>query len=317
MSALVETMVYVKRNERDVPWHKLGTPTPNVMTSVEALELGGLNWNVIQEDAFLSDGTKIPNMVVNIRDKDHSVLGTVTDRYKIVQNKEAFDFTDSLVGNGLTYETAGSLRDGKTIFLLGNMPKTTILGDDVEPYICFTNSHDGTGAIRACLTPVRVVCNNTLNLALNTAKRTWTCKHTGNIQAKLDEAKYTLELADMYIDKLALEADRLANIRVTDDQVLAWCNELFPVAEDDSDCKKRNAEYMKGEIVNCYLAPDIAKFMGTAWGVMNAISDFATHTKPNRETQTYWENNFAKILNGHPIMDYFYDKVNALAPART
>ena len=108
MSHEVEQMVYVSNeaNNRFVPWHGLGTPVEKAMTSAEALELGGLNWEVNPKPVFTETGFEIPNYKANIRSSDNSVLGIVTDRYKIVQNKEAFAFTDALLDGGVTYETA-------------------------------------------------------------------------------------------------------------------------------------------------------------------------------------------------------------------
>lgn len=79
------------------------------------------------------------------------------------------------------------LLDGKKIWLLAKLPDSEICGDKTEPYVCFSNTHDGSGAVRVCMTPVRVVCNNTLNLALNTAQRAWSVRHVGDISTKLVE----------------------------------------------------------------------------------------------------------------------------------
>lgn len=84
-----------------------------------------------------------PNYRANIRSTDNKVLGVVTDRYQVVQNREAFDFTDAMIGGGCQYETAGSLFGGKKIFFLAKTDTATILDDEVEPYMCFTNNHDG------------------------------------------------------------------------------------------------------------------------------------------------------------------------------
>ena len=177
MSANVESMFYTGR---EVPWHGQGVSVESAPTSADAIRLAGLDWNVVQEDVY-ADGVKAAGWRANIRDTDRKILGIVSDRYRIVQNGEAFAFTDDLIGGEVRYETAGSLRDGRTVWLLARLPDREIVGDKTETYLCFTNNHDGTGAIRACMTPVRVVCNNTLNLALSTARRSWSVKHTGNI----------------------------------------------------------------------------------------------------------------------------------------
>ncbi len=188
MAANVETMFSV----REKPWHGLGVMVEEAPTSADALQLAGLDWEINAKPVFTAEGIQIPGYQANTRSSDGSIMGIVSDKYRIVQNREAFEFTDALIGEGVTYETAGSLRGGKTIWLLAKMPETEILGDKFEPYICFTNSHDGSGAVRACMTPVRVVCNNTLNLALSQASRSWSTPHKGNVQGRLAEAWQTL-----------------------------------------------------------------------------------------------------------------------------
>ena len=238
-----------------------------------------------------------------MRSSDGAVLGVVTDRYKIVQNVEAFAFTDSLIDGEVHYETAGSLQGGKKIWLLAKLPDTEIVGDKTEPYLCFSNTHDGSGAIRVCMTPIRVVCNNTLNIALSGARRAWSVRHTGDIQTKLHEARMCLDMANKYMDKLAVYADQLANKTVKDEEIAKILDEMFPVTEESSAREKRNAEKARTEYMICYFAPDIAKFKGTAWGALNAMSDMVGHNAPRRQTANYWENNWGRIMDGHAMMD--------------
>jgi phage/plasmid-like protein (TIGR03299 family) len=300
MAAEVESMMYV----REKPWHGLGTMVETAPTSADALKLAGLDWRVDQRNIQVCGGAKIPNYKANVRDSDGRVLGVVTDRYKTVQNTEAFDFTDELIGGGdVRYESAGSLLGGKKIWLLAKLPDTEILGDKTEPFLCFSNTHDGSGAIRVCMTPVRVVCNNTLNLALHSAKRAWSVRHTGDIQSKLHDARVCLEMANRYMEDLSEYADRLANTSVTDERIKEILDELFPVTDDSSEREKRNMETMKTEYMVCMLAPDILKFKNTAWGAINAMSDMVTHNAPRRQTKAYWENNWGRVMDGHILMD--------------
>lgn len=299
MSANVESMFYTGR---EVPWHGQGVSVESAPTSADAIRLAGLDWNVVQDDVY-ADGVKAAGWRANIRDTDRKILGIVSDRYRIVQNSEAFAFTDDLIGGEVRYETAGSLRDGRTVWLLARLPDREIVGDKTETYLCFTNNHDGTGAIRACMTPVRVVCNNTLNLALSTARRSWSVKHTGNITVKLQEARSCLFMASAYMDALDSFGMQLANTRVMDSEVKAILDELFPVQRDSTDVQKRNVQKMKDEYMVCLFAPDIKKFRGTAWGAINAMADFAAHNAPRRNTETYLENNWGRIMNGHILVD--------------
>ena len=114
MATEVETMFYV----RETPWHGLGTRVERALSSSEALAASGLNWNVIQRKVYTEDGHIIPGYYANVRDSDNCTLGVVTNRYKIVQNSEAFAFTDELLGNGVQYETAGSLKNGRKTWIL-------------------------------------------------------------------------------------------------------------------------------------------------------------------------------------------------------
>ena len=313
MSALVETMYSV----REVPWHGLGTVIENAPNSHDAIELAGLNWQVNGNPIFDANGNEIKGYKANTRDSDNSVLGVVSDRYQIVQNAEAFEFTDHLIdADEITYETAGSLRNGKQIWLLGKMPETKILGDDVDPYICFTNTFDGSGAIKVCLTPIRVVCNNTLNLALSRASRSWSTKHMGDMAGKLMEAKETLMLANNYMSMLDIEADKYANTAISDDEIQKVISEIFPVdVNNDSQRKINNVQQLTDTFYTCYYMPDIAQYKNTQWGVINAMADMVGHMAPARNTATYQENNWVRIMNGHPFFDAIVKKMNQMRVA--
>ena len=299
MPDCVETMFSV----REKPWHGLGKIIKEAPTSRDAIELAGLNWSVNSNPIYDVFGNEIKGFKANTRSSDNSVLGVVTDKYKIVQNIDAFDFTDNLIGEEMYYETAGSLRKGKTIWLLGKMPERYICEDKFDPYIVFTNTHDGTGAVKIAMTPIRVVCNNTLNMALSSAKRSWSTKHMGNMEAKLSEARHTLELANDYLNNLAIEADKLANETMKEEDIVYTLNEMFPIDDDASDRQKQNIQNAKDGIMICMLRPDIAKFLNTKWGFINAVSDYVGHSIPARVTTNYQENNWGKIMNGHPLLD--------------
>ena len=299
MSANVETMFYV----REKPWHGLGTRVEDAPTSKDALYLAGLDWRIEGRPVFDERGNQISGYKANTRDKDGKVMGIVSNRYTIVQNAEAFEFTDALIGEGVTYETAGSLKGGKQIWLLARLPEREILGDKFEPFICFTNTHDGTGAVRACMTPIRVVCNNTLNAALAQAERTWSTPHRGDVQGRIAEAKKTLLMADNYLDALENAADALANAPMSDADVEYTLDAMFALPEDATERQKTNAQRAKDGIMVCMLAPDLIQFLHTKWGFLNAVSDYVGHAEPMRKTQNFDENRWKNIIAGHRIFD--------------
>lgn len=311
MAANVETMFSV----REKPWHGLGTIVMDAPESKEAIQMAGLDWAVLQRDVFTEDGYLIPGYKVNVRDNDFATLGIVSDRYKIVQNDEAFAFTDNLLGEGVTYETAGSLQGGKKVWLLAKLPqKYIIAGDEITPYFVIMNSHDGTCSIKAAMTPIRVVCQNTLNLALTTAKRIWTTKHTENIFNRMTEAEDTILLAEKYMTELGKGIDELSKIKLSDRKVMEYMEQFFPVTEDMSDIKKKNNIRLLNDMKARYFdAPDLKDIGKNGYKFINAISDFATHAEPIRKTKNYKENLFLNTVEGNALIDKGYQMMKAIA----
>ena len=285
MAANVETMFYT----REKPWHGLGTRVEVAPTSADALKMAGLDWEVLQEAIYTDAGDKIAGYKANVRSTDKKVLGVVTDRYKVIQNAEAFEFTDTLLGNGVRYETAGSLAEGKKVWLLARLPREYIIGGErISPYLVFSNTHDGSGAVRVAVTPIRVVCNNTLNLALDTAKRSWSMVHTGDIKGKIQEAKDTLFMAEEYIEL------------------------LLPLEKNATLTQMRNIKKLREDMASRYFdAPDLQNVGNNAYRFINAVSDFATHANPLRRTANYNENLFARTVEGNPLIDRAYQMVCA------
>lgn len=309
MAANVETMFYT----REKPWHGLGTMVAEAPNSKDALRLAGLNWKVLQEPVYTENKELVQGYKANVRDTDRKVLGVVTDRYKVIQNEEAFAFTDTLLGEGVRYETAGSLQEGRRVWMLARLPREFIIGGErISPYMVFSNTHDGSGAVKTALTPIRVVCNNTLNLALRTAKRSWSMIHTGDISGKIEEAKNTLLLADEYMTALGQEFENLRKIKLSEKQVLDYIKILLPMEENYSLLQKRGVEKLRADMKMRYFdAPDLKDVGNNGYRFVNAVSDFATHSTPRRKTANYKENIFARTADGNPMIDRAYQLVKA------
>jgi len=339
MPANLESMFYT----REAPWHGLGVHVEEALGSKEALVMAGLDWEVLSKPIYTADfvchsgavytdnSQIIPNYKANVRDSDGAVLGVVTDRYKIVQNEEAFQFTDALLGEGVTYETAGSLQGGKRVWILAKLPDRYIIaGERIEPFLVFSNSHDGSSAIRVAMTPVRIVCQNTLNLAIKQTSRSWATRHTGSsrnsngsvlgvangasansgVHARLHEAQTTLGLAHKYMEALGKEFNDLARIKLSDGKVMEFINELIPIADGASDVQRKNVEQLRDDVkIRYFEAPDLKVLDKSAYRFVNAISDHATHVKPLRETANYKENLFLRTLEGHSMIDKAHQMV--------
>ena len=283
------------------PWHGIGTIVENAPTSEEAIRLAKLGWDVKQFPIY-ADGQEVPGYFANVRTDTKETLGIVKSRYRIVQNNEAFDFVDSIVGNKeieCRYETAGSLYNGRRIFLLVKLPNMDLLGDDIENYLFFTNTHDGTSSLMAGITNVRVVCNNTLQLAIKGARRTWKCRHTISIEDKKKEAQNALGMAVEYMDTMKDTAKDMATKLINEEQFFRTLYEKNPTGIAD-----KNKMRTFSSIMDIYHGKDdLQNFRGTAWGMYNAVADFVSNTSAFRNTDTYAENKLKGFFDGYKLLE--------------
>ena len=297
---------------RELPYiNAFGTVDISSATDVNsALSLAGLDWEVQTKAIYDEFGNEYPKFRANIKEDTNTLLGIVTDAYTVIQNAEAFDFVNNLSADGFTFDRAGQFRDGKAIWLMGKLPETSILGDKVDNNLVFVNSHDGSQGVKVMMTPIRVACYNMLNLAIKKADRIWAAKHTRHLYSKIEEARYTLGLANVYIQELQNEADVLASKKITDAQLEAIFDTMFPIDKTkDSERKINNVSILKKNFFACYNESDIAKFKGTVWGAINAMADLVDHSAPSRNTVGYYGNAWNKLITGHPTLDTFYSMV--------
>ena len=263
------------------------------------------------ESIFGQAMQEVPGFQANTRNTDGQVLGIVTNAYKIIQNADAFAFTDNLIGGEVRYETAGSLNNGKRTWLLARLPETEIVGDKTEQDLVFTNTFDGSGAVKVACTPVRVVCQNTLNFALNNAKRAWSIRHTANIEYRLKDAHDALQLAGEYIDALKLKGEELATQHLSNMELDNLVAQLFPIAQDATQIAKNNAMKQRATFRTALNADDLQNFRNTKWGFVNAAADMADHAQPLKMTPNSRENRLANVFNGAPLLDKAYELVYA------
>ena len=307
---LAETMFRV------TPWAGMGKSITEAPNSAEAIKLAGLDWQVKQQPSFImiDDKPVKTGDVINYRDSDNSILGTVKDKYQVVQNNEAFEFTDALIESGdVRYETAGSLFGGKVVWMLAKLPSDSVLGDKMDRFLLFSNSHDGSRAVTVTTTNIRVLCSNTLNMALENAKRKWTFVHKGDMDSKLDEARNSLILADSYNEEFKKQAEKLATKKVSVEQARKILDSMFPLPNEDiSKTKLSHMVQLRENFMKCYNADDIADYKGTAWGMVNAFSDMVYHGGATlRQTKGYEENRLASVISGNPMFDKAYSLILA------
>lgn len=283
-------------------WHGLGKVLENPPTTEDAIVASGLNWNVKQEKLVTESGIELPNLYANVREDTKGILGTVTKKYKIVQNLEAFDFCDYIKeSTNSTWESGGSLFNGKKVWLLLKLDNSKILDDDVEHYMCFSNSHDGKSSIRCVCTDVRVVCNNTLQFALESATRSWSIRHVGDIKGKQEEAMKSLGLANDYIKETNVFAEKMASEKISNAE--RFLLQLIADETDDSDRIKSNNAYVRNSILKIYNdKDDLQNFRGTKWGMYNAVADYWSNSAPLRNAPTYKENKMNQFITNSPLL---------------
>lgn len=289
------------------PWHGIGTVVTESPTSEEALKLAKLDWDVLQQPVYQvleNRAYQIPDFFANVRSDTNDVLGIVKGRYTIVQNREAFSFVDDIVSNdsdeAVRYETAGSLFGGKKIFLVVRLADRNILGDNIENYLFFTTSHDGSSSLTAGISNVRVVCNNTLQLAIGRAKnnkRVWTCKHTLNIESRKQEAMIDLGLAVEYLKDMNDVAEKMAVKKIAEEEFFKKLYHSLKIAD-------KNKQRVIEDIAQTYnWKHDLQNFRGTAWGLYNAVADYVSNNDSLRTTDKSSENKLNKFFTGYEILD--------------
>lgn len=304
---------------REKPWHGLGKVIEEAPNLEEAIQLAGLDWNVVKKPVFCM-GKAIPDRFGVCREVEPGnfyPFGIVSGKYKPIQNREAFDFLESIVGEELEYETGGSLFNGAKTFITCKMKKEWLIGDDlIQCYLLCSNSHDGKNALKVAITPVRVVCNNTLEGALRCPKRVFSVHHYSDVKSKVAEAQKILGFTNDYMDQFVEFGNRAIDTRVTYDQMNEMFDAVFGKKEDKapgraSTIRKNNI----GCLIDCMDVEDLENYRGTVWQCLNAVSDFETHYKPS--TDRMRENAFGRILSGNMQLykkatDYFTQTVFAV-----
>lgn len=286
----VDTMAYTG----EVPWHGIGTPVDKYMTSVEALQLGGLDWDVelvpLQTNEFTTDsgvvipaGISIPSARGVVRSDKNIVLGSVTKSYRPIQNREAFTFFDGIVGEKLAmYETVGSLRDGRIVWLSAKIPgeiRVNKTDDITEQYLLLSEWHDGTGALKMLFTPVRTVCNNTLRAALAGTNDYFRVTHKGDPMAKLEEGREALGFAVNYYKELGTIINQLADREVTQVEVDEVFEKLipFPTNDEEESTRSKNKRLKLNELFETGMGNDMPGIKGTAYAALNAVTEYIDH----------------------------------------
>jgi phage/plasmid-like protein (TIGR03299 family) len=273
---------------RDTPWHGVGAVLESPPSGVaEAIELARLGWGVEKVPLALCRGSEpVEGYYATVREDTGAVLGVVGERYRVVQNREAFSFVDQLLGSAMHFETAGALHGGRRVWVLAKLPDhIEVGGDAVKPYVLLMNSHDGSTALVAATTPVRVVCQNTLNWGLQRARQRFAIRHTEAIAQRVHEARRVLELSVDYYEQFKRTGDRLASERCTEGQLAKVLEQLYPSGRGDlaSARAARSREQVRERIMELFLSGETqGNAPGSKWAAVNAIVEYGDWLRPTR-----------------------------------
>lgn len=272
------------------PWHKLGVQFDQDFTSSEAIAAARLDYPVTKEQLFRLRPDLGPRMVepieawATINGHTQDVLGVVGDQYEVLQNKEAFDFFDILLKeSGGKLQTAGAIGKGEKVWMLAKLPEVfyPLAGDGVEQFLLGTTSHDGTMKTEVRFTGIRVVCQNTFNMAMKGSRGVISIRHTQNMRQKLEMAALVLLRYQEHFDIAREHYSKLAQIRVDD----AWLDEYLermignPLSVSEGRARtmmENKIRLIQGRLQNG-MGVDLPGVAGTAWHALNAMVEFADY----------------------------------------
>jgi phage/plasmid-like protein (TIGR03299 family) len=306
-------------------WHGLGINVANAVTARQAIILAHLDWTVEKRKLFAhwgGDGAslEVPNWFATMRTDTNAVLGVVSDQYRVLQNVDAFTFMDEAISEGAAmWETAGALNDGRRVWMLARIPQSVkaMKGDEVNPYALLCSSHDGSLAVHIKPTTVRVVCNNTLTLALSKWEaKSLVIRHTQSLKGKMALARHHLGVIGQKVGTFEKQAQALAKVSMKGTEVTSYVEKFFPtkMKPNFSDgaallnqivsAKQNNSNVVSDLLAGHYAETErIAKrnqgildqiitnyendpARGTAWGAYNAVSRYADHQKKYESADT-------------------------------
>lgn len=297
---------------RETTWSRIGTDVSEAKSLDDVLTLAGLNYSVVKAPIY----TMRNGELVEYKDKVATVdaatgetFGIVSPRYEICQNASAFDFINS-VTDDIEFVKAGTTHTGM-IYIIAKLRNQNILGDEFTPYIIFQNSHNGEYTLKATISPLRVVCQNQFNLAFRESSNTVTIRHSSLLESRMDQGRILLGSTADYIRNFNEQAESLAGIKLDYKKKKRLMDKMFAVTPDMSERLVEHVEANRTRFLEAYDADDNQNFKGTAWGFLNAYSDYITHAplskRPNAADNAFMNvsllsnnmNNMVRTLAGN------------------
>lgn len=296
------SMMYAGRE----PWHGLGVRVEKEVTADAALKLSGLDWQVVKKeictkgnaevDGIKVVGQNVPGFMATVRASDNKVLGVVSDNYQVIQNEEAFNILDTLVGEGLAmFHTAGSIFGGKRVFVTCKLPGEINVGPDkVNKYLALATSHDGSMSLHIKWTPIRVVCWNTMSAAFRIrggrvqATDSVSIRHSPNYESRIKEIREILGLTDVYYSRVEETFQKLIETPMSEYELKQFGEVLYQPTQEDEQGNPVVTQYTtnkRDELLSLFVhgvGNDTADVKNTRWAALNAVTEQIDHHR------NYW-----------------------------
>lgn len=302
MANLINPTIYT---DRTTTWHAIGKDVSECKEMEHVLRVSGLDYSVVKRPLYFGKSwddenphNELINRFVTVRESDSHPYDVVSDKFEIVQNRDAFDFVNYM-GSEVSFEKAGETATGM-VYIIAKLPTVDILGDAFTPHVIFRNGFNAKVKITAAICPLRIVCQNQFNFAFKNTENTVTIRHVQNAEQKLQEARETLRMTADYMTELHEMAERYAGVQISEFQLQRFLREAFPMdgIENMNPFKRNRLETARAAFIKAHNADDNSNFRGTAWGLINAYTDFITHQVPQGKTDTRFEGKFVQVTFG-------------------
>lgn len=299
MSHEVETMF-----SRTTPWHELGRVTGKNLTARQALIQAELDWTVSKQPlyAMTHEGFQaVKDKVATVRSTDASVLGVVGSGYEPIQNVTMLEWAENLVDAGdARFVSAGSLREGKVVFCTLEIDADVELPGQrgqVKPYLTVASSHDSSLAFKAFTSPTIVVCMNTLRLAQQNSRSSWSIRHTSSADMRLEQARRMLGLVIGYYDEFSKTAHAMIDSYVSDAGYESLVKKIVPKPKANATQRQSdNVAVARRRLTGLWNGTTLGDFRNTAWGALNAVNEYELWYKQIRGQQRA-ERHALRVLN--------------------
>lgn len=292
---------------REATWNKVGTDIRSANSVKEALQISGLDYEVVKAPVYLSNGHRIKDQFATKKKGTDEVFGIVGKDYTIVQNEEAFSFVDGIISEGLTFIKAGET--SYMNYIIASLPEQYILDDEFNPYIIFQNSHAGATTLKAAICPLRIICQNQFTMAFRNAENKISLRHSSSIHEKMNEAQHILQFSAEYMNSFNMMATKMAANKIGEEKAIELIDKYFLVDDNASTRKVNSNEEKKMILLNAYNSEDNQNFRGTVWGLVNAFSDYITHIDPSRKTEKSSVSKFVNVTFNNGLMNNFINMV--------